>query len=76
NIFSFTNKDVADIRNLSLIYTLAGVDYIDCASEASVVNAVNEGIHAAREIVEGIRRPWVMISVNDGRRSPFSESRI
>ncbi|KAF5183166.1 F-box/LRR-repeat protein [Thalictrum thalictroides] len=43
-------QDVADIRNLSLIYTLAGVDCIDCA--------VNEGIDAAGEIVNGVRRPW------------------
>ncbi|KAK4405466.1 hypothetical protein Sango_0553100 [Sesamum angolense] len=57
-------EDVADIRNLSLVYTLAGVDCIDCAAEASVVNAVNDGIEAARGIIP-IRRPWVMISVND-----------
>ncbi|KAF5202859.1 hypothetical protein FRX31_007554, partial [Thalictrum thalictroides] len=66
--------DVADIRNLSLIYTLAGVDCIDCAAEASVVNAVNEGIDAAREIVEGIRRPWVMISVNDDEDLHFRKA--
>ncbi|KAK9288812.1 hypothetical protein L1049_017277 [Liquidambar formosana] len=57
-------EDVVDIRNLSLVYTLAGVDCIDCAADASVVSAVNEGIEAAREIVP-LRRPWVMISVND-----------
>ncbi|KAL3648570.1 hypothetical protein CASFOL_004973 [Castilleja foliolosa] len=57
-------EDVVDIRNLSLVYTLAGVDCIDCASEASVVNAVHDGIKAAIDIVP-VRRPWVMISVND-----------
>lgn len=57
-------EDVVDIRNLSLVYTLAGVDCIDCAAEDSVVSAVNEGIEAARGIL-AVERPWVMISVND-----------
>ncbi|KAL3627736.1 hypothetical protein CASFOL_029099 [Castilleja foliolosa] len=57
-------EDVLDIRNISLVYTLAGVDCIDCAAEASVVNAVHDGIKAAMDIVP-VRRPWVMISVND-----------
>ncbi|CAI0626272.1 unnamed protein product [Linum tenue] len=57
-------EDVVDIRNLSMVYTLAGVDCIDCAADAAVVSAVNEGIDAAMEVVE-LRRPWVMISVND-----------
>ncbi|CAK9154917.1 unnamed protein product [Ilex paraguariensis] len=49
-------EDVVDIRNLSLVYTLAGVDYIDCAADASVVSLVNEGIEAAIGIVP-VRRP-------------------
>ncbi|XP_020521328.1 uncharacterized protein LOC18431263 isoform X3 [Amborella trichopoda] len=57
-------EDVADIRNLSLVYTLAGVDCIDCAADASIVNAVNEGISVAKDIVS-LRSPWIMISVND-----------
>lgn len=59
-------EDVADIRNLSLVYTLAGVDCIDCAADASVVNAVNDGINAALSIAS-VGRPWVMISVNDDK---------
>ncbi|XP_042050726.1 uncharacterized protein LOC121796074 isoform X2 [Salvia splendens] len=66
-------EDVADIRNLSLVYTLAGVDCIDCAAEASVVNAVNDGIEAAQAILP-IRRPWVMISVNDGEDLHFRKA--
>ncbi|GAV92792.1 Fer4 domain-containing protein/LdpA_C domain-containing protein [Cephalotus follicularis] len=66
-------EDVVDIRNLSLVYTLAGVDCIDCAADASVVSAVNEGIEAAREIVP-IRRPWVMISVNDDEDLHFRKA--
>ncbi|KAK6254381.1 hypothetical protein SCA6_015686 [Theobroma cacao] len=66
-------EDVVDIRNLSLVYTLAGVDCIDCAADPSVVNAVNEGIETAREIVP-IRRPWVMISVNDDEDLHFRKA--
>ncbi|ONK78746.1 uncharacterized protein A4U43_C02F21990 [Asparagus officinalis] len=42
------------------------VDCIDCAAEDSVVNAVIDGINAALSIAS-VRRPWVMISVNDDR---------
>ncbi|XVE65513.1 hypothetical protein DITRI_Ditri08aG0005700 [Diplodiscus trichospermus] len=66
-------EDVVDIRNLSLVYTLAGVDCIDCAADPSVVSAVNEGIETAREIVP-IRRPWVMISVNDDEDLHFRKA--
>ncbi|KAG9457820.1 hypothetical protein H6P81_002328 [Aristolochia fimbriata] len=66
-------EDVVDVRNLSLVYTLAGVDCIDCAAEASVVNAVNEGIEAARQIAP-VRRPWVMVSVNDDEDLHFRKA--
>ncbi|EMS66981.1 hypothetical protein TRIUR3_10625 [Triticum urartu] len=54
-------EDAADVRNLSLVYTLAGAD-------ASVVSAVNEGIDVAASIVPEVQRPWVMVSVNDDCR--------
>ncbi|XP_004295079.1 PREDICTED: uncharacterized protein LOC101307188 [Fragaria vesca subsp. vesca] len=66
-------EDVVDIRNLSLVYTLAGVDCIDCAADVSVVSAVNEGIDAALEIFP-FRRPWVMISVNDDEDLHFRKA--
>lgn len=49
------------------------VDCIDCAAEASVVSAVNEGIEVARAIVP-VRRPWVMISVNDDEDLHFRKA--
>ncbi|KAL9240608.1 hypothetical protein vseg_014806 [Gypsophila vaccaria] len=66
-------EDLIDIRNLSLVYTLAGVDCIDCAADASVVGAVNEGIEAALDIVP-LRKPWVMISVNDDEDLHFRKA--
>lgn len=50
------------------------VDCIDCAADGSVVNAVNEGIEAARTILP-IQRPWVMISVNDHEDLHFRKAR-
>ncbi|KAI5446588.1 uncharacterized protein LOC127074166 isoform X1 [Lathyrus oleraceus] len=69
-------EDVVDIRNLTLVYTLAGVDCIDCAADASVVSAVNEGIEAARDILCGLRKPWVMISVNDDKDLHFRKAQF
>uniref|UniRef100_A0A7N0ZUV6 4Fe-4S ferredoxin-type domain-containing protein n=1 Tax=Kalanchoe fedtschenkoi TaxID=63787 RepID=A0A7N0ZUV6_KALFE len=66
-------EDVLHIRNLSLVYTLAGVDCIDCAADASVVTAVNQGIVAAQNI-SAVRRPWVMISVNDSEDLHFRKA--
>lgn len=77
-------EDVADVRNLSLVYTLAGVDCIDCAAEESVVTAVNEGIAMAQQIFMSgdiderlsLRRPWVMISVNDDKDLHFRKAQF
>ncbi|KAI4372502.1 hypothetical protein MLD38_010724 [Melastoma candidum] len=66
-------EDVVDIRNLSLVYTLAGVDCIDCAADESVVRAVNQGIDAARSILP-VGRPWVMISANDDEDLHFRKA--
>ncbi|KAF3783275.1 hypothetical protein EJ110_NYTH32547 [Nymphaea thermarum] len=68
-------EDVVDVRNLSLVYTLAGVDCIDCAADESIVGAVREGIEIARQIVP-IRSPWVMISVNDDEDLHFRKADI
>ena len=53
--------------------TVIVVDCIDCAADASVVSAVNEGIEAAMTIVS-VRRPWVMISVNDDEDLHFRKA--
>ncbi|KAI5067211.1 hypothetical protein GOP47_0017739 [Adiantum capillus-veneris] len=81
-------EDVADVRNLSLVYTLAGVDCIDCAADPSVVKAVREGVDAATGIavtlypsgVLPVHKPWIMVSINDDedvhfRKAVFDPSR-
>ena len=49
------------------------MDCIDCATDASVMSAVNEGIEAATEIFH-LPRPWVMISVNDDEDLHFRKA--
>lgn len=75
-------EDVVDIRNLSLVYTLAGVDCIDCAADSAVVAAVLEGVtaaqHLARHLIASeipiIRRPWIMVSINDDEDPHFRKA--
>lgn len=52
---------------------MIAVDCIDCAADASVVNAVSEGIEVARHITN-LRRPWLMISVNDDKDLHFRKA--
>uniref|UniRef100_A0A7N2R6C9 4Fe-4S ferredoxin-type domain-containing protein n=1 Tax=Quercus lobata TaxID=97700 RepID=A0A7N2R6C9_QUELO len=53
-------------------WLLVQVDCIDCAADVAVVSAVNDGIKSARDI--GLRRPWVMISVNDAEDLHFRKA--
>lgn len=62
-------------KSYGFVLVTVVVDCIDCAAEASVVNAVNDGINAARTILP-IRKPWVMISVNDGEDLHFRKAGI
>ncbi|MEO1591287.1 MAG: LdpA C-terminal domain-containing domain [Cyanobacteria bacterium J06632_22] len=59
------------IRDLALVYTLAGVDCIDMAADAAVVSAVRRGVEAALSLTDTVpngfhHRPWLMVSLNDG----------
>lgn len=76
-------EDVVDIRNLSLVYTLAGVDCIDCAADSAVVAAVLDGVTAAQhlaghlhasEMCTTIRRPWIMVSISDDEDPHFRKA--
>ncbi len=59
---------MALIRNLSLVYSLAGADCIDVAADRAVVRAAEEGMAAA-----GVK-PWLMVSVNDGEDPHFRKA--
>ncbi|XP_024534307.1 uncharacterized protein LOC9642427 [Selaginella moellendorffii] len=71
-------EDIAEVRNLSLIYALAGVDCIDCAADGAVVTAVSDGVRAAKEIAldfgYSLRDPWLMVSINDDEDPHFRKA--
>ncbi len=66
-------QDVSRIRNLSLVYGLAGADCIDVAADLAVVRAACDGIAAAQAIESG-HLPWVMVSLNDGQDPHFRKA--
>eukprot|EP00189_Rhodosorus_marinus_P004733 CAMPEP_0113955786 /NCGR_PEP_ID=MMETSP0011_2-20120614/1603_1 /TAXON_ID=101924 /ORGANISM="Rhodosorus marinus" /LENGTH=370 /DNA_ID=CAMNT_0000965667 /DNA_START=317 /DNA_END=1429 /DNA_ORIENTATION=- /assembly_acc=CAM_ASM_000156 len=70
--------DVPFVETLCEIYTLAGVDCIDCAADPAVVGAVLAGIESANGILaaHNLRptRPFVMVSVNDGEDPHFRKA--
>ncbi|HIK26794.1 MAG: 4Fe-4S ferredoxin [Oscillatoriaceae bacterium SKW80] len=72
------------VRNLTLAYTLAGADCIDVAADPAVIAAAKEAIEKAGELAElakergyGIcRRPWLMVSLNDGEDPHFRKAEL
>lgn len=77
-------QDVSKIRNLSLVYSLAGADCIDVAADLAVVNAAWEGIVASTLVASSsaaqrpyqrpCQRPWLMVSLNDGQDPHFRKA--
>ncbi len=69
-------QDVSKVRNLSLVYSLAGADCIDVAADLAVVQAAVKGITASQSIAPaiGINRPWLMTSFNDGQDPHFRKA--
>eukprot|EP00904_Undaria_pinnatifida_P009468 jgi/Undpi1/5651/HiC_scaffold_2.g00925.m1 len=67
-------EDLPAVRNLALVYTLAGADCIDVAAEEAVIEAARDGVLAAQGVGEAIgapvRAPWLMMSVNDDEEDP------
>lgn len=66
-------QDVATIRNLSLIYSLAGADCIDVAADLAVVRAARVGVDMS-QAVGSLGHPWLMVSLNDGRDPHFRKA--
>ena len=74
-----SNQDSPLIRNMCLVYTLAGVDCIDVCADVAVVEAADQGIRAALRWQERTReecrpRPYLMISVNDAEDLHFRKA--
>lgn len=75
-----SNQDKVSIRNLCYVYTLAGVDCVDIASDKAVITAAIEGINAAMRTSQQTgyskARPFVMISVNDENDPHFRKAQF
>ncbi|WP_347338289.1 LdpA C-terminal domain-containing domain [Synechocystis sp. FACHB-383] len=80
-------QDLTAIRNLALVYTLAGVDCIDLAADPAVVRVAQEGIgvalslaHSPAHQLERFERlsepPWLMVSLNDGEDPHFRKAQF
>ena len=69
---------LADVRNLTLTYALAGADCIDVAADAAAIAAAKEGLAAAEkysvdnELVWN--RPWLMASISAGEDPHFRKA--
>jgi Fe-S-cluster-containing hydrogenase component 2 len=73
-------QHLPSIRNLALVYTLAGADCIDMAPDPAVIHAVHQGIAAAQGLASTRgarhpeRKPWLMVSFNDGEDPHFRKA--
>lgn len=73
---------VPTIRNLALVYTLAGVDCIDVAADPAVIAAAREGINVATSLGAIAQSrgflyrgtPILMVSLNDGEDPHFRKA--
>jgi len=70
-----SNQDLSSIRNLCLIYSIAGVDCIDVSADPAVIAAAREGIDKAIELDPvNTFSPLLMISVNDEKDPHFRKA--
>lgn len=75
-----SNQDLPLIRNLCLVYTLAGVDCIDLSADPAVVSAAHEGVARALELsllpdeAAARPKPLLMVSVNDNEDLHFRKA--
>ena len=75
-------QDMSVVRNLALVFTLAGVDCIDVAADPAVVTVVKEGIDTALALTPKAQimgygaafRPWIMVSLNVGEDPHFRKA--
>lgn len=71
-------QELPAIRNLALVYSLAGADCIDVAADPAVVAAAKEGIAAAERIAaersRPYQRPWLMVSISAGEDPHFRKA--
>ena len=70
------------IRNLAIVYTLAGADCIDVAADLAVITATKDGIKVAQKLAAAdrtqvysvVNMPLLMVSLNDGTDPHFRKA--
>ena len=75
-------QDLPALRSLVIAYGLAGIDCIDLAADGAVIEAVQEGIAVAQNLVTEAQKrgfspsssPWLMVSLNDGEDPHFRKA--
>jgi len=67
-------QHLSSVRDLALLYTLAGADCIDMAADPAVVRAAQTGIALAQQQQPHIPSPWLMASFNDGEDPHFRKA--
>ncbi|PZV16072.1 MAG: 4Fe-4S ferredoxin [Leptolyngbya sp.] len=75
-------QNLPTVRNLTLAYTLAGVDCVDIAADPAVVIAAKEAIQVAMEMGRRnshptsamLQKPLLMVSLNDGEDPHFRKA--
>ncbi|MGI0494594.1 circadian clock protein LdpA [Alkalinema pantanalense CENA528] len=79
-------QHIPAIRNLAIVYSLAGVDCIDVAADPAIIATVREAIAIANTLVpkfhpnshrpsyNGDTTPWLMVSLNDGEDPHFRKA--
>ncbi len=67
-----SNQDLPAITDLCALYAAAGVHCIDVAADAAVVSAARKGLDWVENL--GGNRPWLMISLSDGKDDHFRKA--
>lgn len=67
-------QDLPTIRNLALVYSLAGADCVDVASDPAVIRVAQAGIDRALELEPTLEKPLLMASINDGQDPHFRKA--
>jgi Fe-S-cluster-containing hydrogenase component 2 len=70
------------IRNLALVYSLAGADCVDVAADPAIITAVRDAFSVAKQLAPAARArgylasgpPWLMVSLNDGEDPHFRKA--
>lgn len=75
-------QHLPSIRNLALVYTLAGADCLDVAADKAVIHSALEGIKIAQNYHQQAinfgynphEKPFLMVSINDGEDPHFRKA--